>query len=100
MHAALWPKVRLIDRWAADLGLELQTFLVDPDDLNSRRRLPGSRMPMLVLDEFYRTGALMAGRFPLWWLIPEDRPDRYAAAAARLLSGRFVDPATVVDFGP
>ncbi|HEX7037355.1 MAG TPA: class I adenylate cyclase [Pseudomonadales bacterium] len=100
MHAALWPKVRLIDRWAAELGLELHTFLVDPEELRSRRRLPGSRMPMLVLDEFYRTGALMSGRFPLWWLIAEDDPARYALAAERLLSNRFVDPSAVVDFGP
>lgn len=100
LHSTLWPKVRMIDQWAADLGLELHTFLVDPDVLRIRQRLPGTRIPSLVLDEFYRSGALMAGRFPLWWLISETDPDAYRAVARRLIERRFVDPEAIVDFGP
>lgn len=100
MHAALWPKVRMIDQWAAELGLELHTFLVDPEVLRLRQRLPGSRIPSLVLDEFYRSGAFVAGRYPLWWLIPADDPDSYRAMAQRLLRRRFVAPDAVLDFGP
>lgn len=100
LHSALWPKVRMIDQWAAELGLELHTFLVDPDVLRIRRRLPGTRTPSLVLDEFYRSGALMADRYPLWWLIDTDDPDAYQAMARRLILRRFVSPEAVVDFGP
>ncbi|MEQ8860626.1 MAG: class I adenylate cyclase [Pseudomonadales bacterium] len=100
LHSSLWPKVRMIDQWAADFGLQLHTFLVDPDVLRLRGRLPGTRTPALVLDEFYRSGALMAGRYPLWWLIPSDDPDRYRVMARRLMRRRFVAPDAVVDFGP
>jgi len=100
LHTALWPKVRMIDAWAAELGLELHTFLVDPDMLRRRRRLPGTRTPTLLLDEFYRSGALMAGRHPLWWLVPDDDPATYQATAERLLRRRFVAAETVIDFGP
>jgi len=100
LHSALWPKVRMVDQWAAELGLELHTFLVDPDVLRIRRRLPGTRIPSLVLDEFYRSGALMAGRYPLWWLIDSDDPDAYQAMARRLILRRFVAPEAVIDFGP
>ncbi len=100
LHSSLWPKVRLIDQWARELGLELHTFLVDPDLLRTRGRLPGSRTPGLVLDEFYRSGALVAGRYPMWWLVPSSDPGEYAATAERLLRRRFVRAADVVDFGP
>ncbi len=100
LHASLWPKVRLIDQWARELGLELHTFLVDPDLLRTRGRLPGSRTPGLVLDEFYRSGALVAGRYPMWWLISSSDPEEYAATAEHLLRRRFVRAADVVDFGP
>ncbi len=100
LHSSLWPKVRMIDQWAAEFGLELHTFLVDPDTLRLRRRLPGTRIPTLVLDEFYRSGALMAGRYPLWWLIPTEDPDEYRAVARRLMRRRFVAADAVVDFGP
>lgn len=100
LHTALWPKVRMIDAWAAELGLALHTFLVDPDTLRRRRRLPGTRTPTLLLDEFYRSAALMAGRYPLWWLVPDDEPAAYQAIAERLLRRRFVAAEAVVDFGP
>lgn len=100
LHSALWPKVRMIDQWAGELGLELHTFLVDPDVLRVRQRLPGTRIPTLVLDEFYRSGALMAGRHPLWWLIAAEDPETYQSVAERLLRRRFVTPEAVVDFGP
>ncbi len=100
LHSVLWPKVRLIDQWAAELGLELHSFLVDPNVLRTRQRLPGTRTPGLLLDEFYRSAALVAGRYPLWWLVPEDEPAAYRAAAERLQKRRYVGPETVIDFGP
>lgn len=100
LHSVLWPKVRLIDQWAGELGLELHSFLVDPNVLRTRQRLPGTRTPGLLLDEFYRSAALVAGRYPLWWLIPEDEPEAYRAAAGRLQKRRYVGPETVIDFGP
>lgn len=100
LHSALWPKVRMIDQWAGDVGLELHSFLVDPEVLRLRRRLPGTRTPRLLLDEFYRSAALVAGRYPLWWLIANDDPAGYAASAQRLLKRRFVAADAVIDFGP
>lgn len=100
LHSVLWPKVRLLDQWAAELGLELHSFLVDPNVLRTRGRLPGTRTPGLLLDEFYRSAALVAGRYPLWWLIPDDAPEAYRATAARLQKRRFVGAESVIDFGP
>jgi len=66
LHQRLWPKVRAIDAWARDIGLDLHTFLVDPDMLRTEGHLPGAHAPTLLLDEFYRSAVLLAGRYPLW----------------------------------
>ncbi len=89
-----------VNAWAASLGLDLHTFLVDPEVLRVDRRLPGTYTPALLMDEFYRSAVLLAGRYPMWWLIDEDDPETYAATVARLLHQRFVPRDRVIDFGP
>ena len=54
------------------------------------RRLPGTYTPALLMDEFYRSAVLLAGRYPMWWLIDEDDPETYAATVTQLLHQRFV----------
>ena len=45
----------------------------------------GEVAPLLLLEEFYRTFILVAGRPPLWPVLPPDlTPDSYQAAAAGL----------------
>ncbi|MEZ5559279.1 MAG: class I adenylate cyclase [Pseudomonadales bacterium] len=100
LHPSLMPKLRQIDAWAATQGLTLHSFLVDPAQLATEGQLPGTRTPGLLLDEFYRTATLVAGRYPLWWLIPATDGDSYRHLAARLLEQRFVASDQVLDFGP
>ena len=100
LHGKLWPKVTKVNAWAASLGLDLHAFLVDPEILRLEHRLPGTYTPALLMDEFYRSAVLLAGRYPMWWLIDEDDPEAYAATVARLLQQRFVPRDRVIDFGP
>ena len=100
LHASLWPKVHLINQWASDLGLILQTFLVDPESFRAKQPIPGCSMPTLLLDEFYRSATLMAGRYPLWWLVPPGAEAAHDAMGKRLRQGRHLDPQAMVDFGP
>ena len=37
----------------------------------------GSSQHHLLLDEFYRTGLLVAGRYPVWWLVPAEYEKHY-----------------------
>lgn len=100
LHASLWPKVHLINQWADGLGLTLQTFLVDPESFRANRPIPGCSMPTLVLDEFYRSATLIAGRYPLWWLVPPEAPADHDGIGKRLRHSRHLDPKAMVDFGP
>jgi hypothetical protein len=97
LHAALTPKLEKIAQWAASMGVELQCFAVASDQFE---RPTGASGSPLLLDEFYRSATYVAGRHPLWWLIPDEVDDGYDSMARRLLQQRFVHPHRYVDFGP
>lgn len=103
---SLARKAEKIDAWANDLGLELHTFLMDAQAFRSGQAVStidsessGSAQHYLLLDEFYRTAILLAGRYPLWWLIPPAYETAYQDTTELLLSKRFVKENEVVDFG-
>lgn len=103
--ALLARKTALLHDWAATLGLEAHLFLMNGEKYRSGEREPltgencGSTQHHLLLDEFYRTGILLAGRIPAWWLVPPEQEHDHAAWCARLLQRRYVRGNDVVDFG-
>lgn len=77
----LREKADNITRYAeAALGLELHFFLMCADEFHAGERKAlsaddcGSTQHFLLLDEFYRSAILLAGKHPLWWFIPADTP--------------------------
>ncbi|KZZ09448.1 hypothetical protein A3749_01840 [Oleiphilus sp. HI0078] len=104
--ASLAEKAKKIDDWANSLGLELHTFLMNAEKfkaghLNNRmdKESSGSAQHYLLLDEFYRTAILLAGRYPIWWLIPPNLEGEYEEKVDLLLSKRFIKQQEVLDFG-
>lgn len=103
--AALREKADGIQSWAESLGLEVHFFLMD--DVSFRENAPrqvsnesaGSCQHHLLLDEFYRTGLLVAGRFPVWWLVPVGYENQYEDYVKKLLLNRFIKSSDIVDFG-
>ena len=99
-------KCDLLQTWAVSLGCEAHLFLVDPQGFRSGQREAqlssedcGSTQHYLLLDEFYRTAIWLAGRIPLWWLVPAYEEHRYEAFAEQLLSKRFIREDDVLDLG-
>ncbi len=101
----LREKVRRVEAWADELGLEAHIFLINAEAFRRGERdslsheSSGSAQPQLLLEEFYRTGVLLAGRYPLWWLVPPEEEANYQEYAAMLLHKRFVNPLDCIDFG-
>ncbi len=102
---ALREKAKGLEHWAAELQLEVHIFLIDVDAFRRgdreaiSRESSGSTQKQLLLEEFYRTGILLAGRHPLWWIVPPDQENNYTQYAAMLLHKRFIDPMDCLDFG-
>ncbi len=97
LHWQIQPKLDALTAWAAQLGVELQCFAVDPGQFTGGTELAYSP---LLLDEFYRTACYVAGQMPLWWLIASSEPTTYRATARVLQRQKYVRPGTYLDFGP
>ncbi|MDO9322575.1 MAG: class I adenylate cyclase, partial [Pseudomonas sp.] len=114
-HAPLLPahalhelqrKCTLLESWAATQGAEVHCFLVDPQRFSREDREAqltsddcGTTQHYLLLDEFYRTAIWLAGRTPLWWLVPVYEEQRYSEYTSTLLSKRFIRADDVLDLG-
>lgn len=98
-------KCHKISAWADKLGLEAHCFPMDAEAFKNGQQAgldseaSGSAQHFLLLDEFYRTAVQIAGRIPLWWLIPSHSESNYSHYSETLLNKRFVRPAEVLDFG-
>ena len=79
--ALLQKKAGKLQQWAFESGLEAHLFLMNGEKFKRGQREPltgencGSAQHYLLLDEFYRTGILLAGRWPAWWLSSALRPE-------------------------
>ncbi len=101
----LRAKVVSIEQWAKEQGFEAHIYLIDAEAFR-RGELDqisydssGTTQHRLLLEEFYRTGVLLAGRYPLWWMVPPEQEPNYSEYAAMLLHKRFVNPLDCIDFG-
>ncbi|WP_455209758.1 class I adenylate cyclase [Kaarinaea lacus] len=98
-------KCKKIEEWADDMGLEVHFFLMNAEkfkkgevhELSSESS--GTTQHHLLLEEFYRTGLLLAGRYPVWWLVPPEQEHNYDEYVRDLLHKRFIPPNEVIDFG-
>ena len=103
----LRKKCDLLQAWAATLGAKIYLFLIEPEQFASGqdndRQLTlddcGTTQHYLLLDEFYRTALWLAGRIPIWWLVPVYEEQRYAEYCAILLAKRFIRSEEVLDLG-
>lgn len=101
----LQKKADLIEQFGMEYGLEVHFFLMDAEAFKAGKKLTistessGSAQHHLLLEEFYRTGILIAGRPPLWWIVPAEQEDNYNEYTGELIRKRFIDPFDWIDFG-
>ena len=98
-------KCDYIEVWAESLGLEVHFFPMDADKFRKGEvhqlssESSGSTQHHLLLEEFYRTSILLAGRFPIWWLVSPDQENQYDDIVHHLTHNRFIDQEEIIDFG-
>src|SRR5476649_2287833 len=104
--AELRKKCQLLEVWAATMGAEAHFFLIDPTrfvrgerDTQLSSEDCGTTQHYLLLDEFYRTAIWLAGRTPIWWLVPVYEETRYAEFTHALISKRFIRADETLDLG-
>ena len=101
----LKQKLTLLSQWAQSIRIEAHFFLMDEDYFRDHQSAPmdkeaaGSSQHYMLLDEFYRTAILLAGRYPLWWMVPVEENDNYQEYADTLLKKRYLRTSDWIDFG-
>ncbi|WP_455220974.1 class I adenylate cyclase [Kaarinaea lacus] len=101
----LQVKCDYIEVWAESIGLEVHFFPMDAEKFRKGEvhqlssESSGTTQHHLLLEEFYRTGILLAGCFPLWWLVPPEHENNYDEFVHHLIHNRFIDQDEVIDFG-
>ncbi|VVO11654.1 class I adenylate cyclase [Pseudomonas fluorescens] len=102
----LRKKCQLLETWAISQGAEAHFFLIDPArfvlgerDHQLSSEDCGSTQHYLLLDEFYRTAIWLAGRTPIWWLVPVYEEVAYERYTHALLSKRFIRADETLDLG-
>lgn len=101
----LSEKTKAVELWAATLGLEVHFFFINTDQFRSGIGCPvskestGSIQHHLLLEEFYRSALYVAGRVPLWWLVPPDREHTYTLYTAMLKVRGLLGESDYLDFG-
>jgi len=101
----LRAKCNAIEKWSETIDLEVHFFLMNAEkfkrgevhELSSESS--GSTQHHLLLEEFYRTSLLVAGRYPIWWLIPPEQEKNYDELAHELTYKRFIPKNEIIDFG-
>lgn len=103
--AALSNKSAAIETWARSLDVDVHIFLVNPEEFRLGKHgalsteSSGSALHYLLLEEFYRTSLLLAGLYPMWWLVPPECEDQYDEYVADIKRKRYVHSRDNIDFG-
>ncbi len=101
----LEEKCELIRQWSEDLKLEVTFFVMNAESFASgeisalSNESSGSAQFHLLLEEFYRTGLLLAGKYPAWWLVPPDKGVDYKKHLRTLHKSREIPDYEYLDFG-
>ena len=102
---ALHKKAQKIEAYAASISLEMHFFVFDAERFRSGETLSlsdessGSSQYHLLLDEFYRSGLLLAGLKPLWWCVPPGDERRYEEFIREAFKTPQEAERNYVDFG-
>ncbi len=98
-------KCDYIEVWAESIGLEVHFFPMDAEKFRKGEvhqlssESSGTTQHHLLLEEFYRTSILLAGRFPVWWLVSPDQENQYDDIVHHLTTNGFIDEDEIIDFG-
>jgi len=98
-------KAALLENRAAEVGLHAHFFLMHAESFRDgaaeqlSKESSGHTQHTLLLEEFYRTGILIAGNPVLWWVVPPEHEHDYTRYTRHLVEKRFIRPQQWLDFG-
>jgi len=87
-------KIGRIQLWLKSRNVDINTKL-----LTAKRLSKKSKPAAIFLDRFYHGSFLLAGKYPVWWLVPPGKEEDYAAFVEHIKTARFVSSEEYLDLG-
>ncbi|VAW69964.1 hypothetical protein MNBD_GAMMA10-1339 [hydrothermal vent metagenome] len=97
---ALKTKTEKISSWFLSKNIVIEFVCVLDQDFSSEKtniKLSGNKA--FFLDNFYSESVLLAGKYPVWWLVPSSKENQYNDFVAHIKQARFVDNDEFIDLG-
>jgi adenylate cyclase, class 1 len=95
----LREKLDKIVSWVTSQGLSLGFEFLSGHDFRESTKYTENENRSIFLDYFYSEATLLAGKYPVWWLVPPNKNDEYSAFVEHIKQARFVDSAEYIDLG-
>ncbi len=98
-------KTERITQWCNEFRLEVNFFLINTTQFREGKidqlstESSGTTQHLLLLEEFYRTSILLAGRYPLWWLVPPEYEQQYDQYVGSITHKRLINEQDNLNFG-
>jgi adenylate cyclase class 1 len=87
-------KISRIKSWLRSQNLSVNSKL-----LTAKRLSRQSNPAAVFLDDFYYQSFLLAGKYPVWWLVPAESEGTYNEFVEHIKTARFVNVQEFIDLG-
>lgn len=95
----LCGKVQKISLWFSSRGYQLDFNCLNSEEFETYIDNKKAINKSLYLDAFYSESVFLAGKYPLWWLVPPEKENEYQAFVEHIKQARFVDNDEFIDLG-
>ena len=95
----LREKFDKIVNWVSSQGLSLHFEFLSVQDFCESTKYSDNENKSIFLDSYYSEAILLAGKYPVWWLVPPNKNNEYSAFVEHIKQARFVDAGEYIDLG-
>ena len=97
---SLLEKVNKISHWFIMKGCKLEFVCLSDEDFRKNKIEQLAQIKKAIfLDYFYCETILLAGKYPVWWLVPPSKEYEYTVFIEHIKQARFVDSEEFFDLG-
>ncbi|VAW59302.1 hypothetical protein MNBD_GAMMA11-1008 [hydrothermal vent metagenome] len=98
MLDALKTKIEKISQWLYSRGAAIKFICLSGDDfISDKKNKALNNDKALFLDNFYSESIVLAGKYPVWWLVSPSKEGEYSACVEHIKQARFVDNDEFID---
>ena len=96
----LKDKINKISAWFISRGFKIEFICLSVEGFENKAPVAMGRTNCaLSLEYFYSESILLAGKYPVWWLVPPSREKEYNVFVEHIKQARFVDNEEYIDLG-